>query len=233
MRCGAAAFEGPGKAGPDLKIKLVDKAAMARSGAVAQGLSAINTYIGENDPADYVRYVRNDLMGITRDDLAYDLGRNVDDSVHLFEEWGLPIWKTDAEGGPGPSTEGIAAKPLRGRRQAGALGQVADHDQRRILQVDRRRGGEESARHGPHPGARLHRQAGERQERPARIAGAVGFSVRDNTIHVYKAKAVLLAAGGCVNLFRPRSVGEGTGAPGIRCGTPAPPTRWRRKPAPR
>jgi len=32
--------------GIDLKIRLVDKAAMDRSGAVAQGLSAINTYIG-------------------------------------------------------------------------------------------------------------------------------------------------------------------------------------------
>ena len=83
--------------GQELKIKLVDKAAMDRSGAVAQGLSAINTYIGsEQDPADYARMVSNDLMGITRDDLAYDLGRHVDESVHLFEEWGLPIWKTDA-----------------------------------------------------------------------------------------------------------------------------------------
>ena len=40
------------KQGVDLKVKLVDKAAMDRSGAVAQGLSAINTYMGENDPAD-------------------------------------------------------------------------------------------------------------------------------------------------------------------------------------
>ena len=73
--------------GKDLKIKLVDKAAMDRSGAVAQGLSAINTYIGNRqDPADYARMVSNDLMGITRDDLAYDLGRHVDESVHLFEE---------------------------------------------------------------------------------------------------------------------------------------------------
>jgi len=46
---------------------------------------------------------------------------------------------------------------------------------------------------------------------PHRIAGAVGFSVRENEIYVYKFKACLLAAGGCVNLFRPRSVGEGTG----------------------
>ncbi|TRZ92333.1 MAG: adenylylsulfate reductase subunit alpha, partial [Rhodocyclaceae bacterium] len=85
--------------GKELKIKLVDKAALDRSGAVAQGLSAINTYIGDKqDPADYTRMVSNDLMGITRDDLVYDLGRVVDDSVHLFEEWGLPIWKTDADG---------------------------------------------------------------------------------------------------------------------------------------
>ncbi len=32
--------------GKELKIKLVDKAALDRPGAVAQGLSAINTYIG-------------------------------------------------------------------------------------------------------------------------------------------------------------------------------------------
>ncbi len=40
---------------PDKKILLVDKAALERSGAVAQGLSAINTYLGENTPEDYVR----------------------------------------------------------------------------------------------------------------------------------------------------------------------------------
>ncbi|WP_242445839.1 hypothetical protein [Chromatium okenii] len=113
--CGAAYEIGPWldeakKQGIDLKVKLVDKAAMDRSGAVAQGLSAINTYLGEQDPADYARMVSNDLMGITRDDLAYDLGRHVDDSVHLFEEWGLPIWKQ-------PGDEGKAlvdgGKPVR------------------------------------------------------------------------------------------------------------------------
>ena len=82
-----------------LRITMVDKAATDRSGAVAMGLSAINTYIGqENTPEDYVRYVRNDLMGIIREDLVYDVGRLVDDTVHLFEDWGLPIWKKDEEG---------------------------------------------------------------------------------------------------------------------------------------
>src|SRR4030067_2387293 len=105
--------------GTGLKIKLVDKAAMDRSGAVAQGLSAINTYIGDaQDPADYARMVSNDLMGITRDDLAYDLGRHVDESVHLFEEWGLPIWKTDENGERHDGSKGLPAlkdggKPVR------------------------------------------------------------------------------------------------------------------------
>ena len=83
------------KHGVDLSVKLVDKAALDRSGAVAQGLSAINTYMGENDPS--------------------------------------------------------------------------------------------------------------------RIAGAAGFSVRDHKIHIYTFKCCLLAAGGAVNVFRPRSVGEGMG----------------------
>ena len=43
--CGAA-FEINKWAPADMKIILVDKASLERSGAVAQGLSAINTYIG-------------------------------------------------------------------------------------------------------------------------------------------------------------------------------------------
>ena len=82
--CGCA-FECDRWATPQgLRITMVDKAATDRSGAVAMGLSAINTYVGrENTAEDYVRYVRNDLMGIIREDLVYDVGRLVDDSVHL------------------------------------------------------------------------------------------------------------------------------------------------------
>ena len=73
--CGAA-YEADRWASPQkLRVTMVDKAAVDRSGAVAMGLSAINTYIGSNPPDDYVRYVRNDLMGIIREDLVYDLAR--------------------------------------------------------------------------------------------------------------------------------------------------------------
>jgi len=205
--CGAAYEIGPWleaakKEGMDLKVKLVDKAAIDRSGAVAQGLSAINTYIGsEQDPADYARMVSNDLMGITRDDLTYDLGRHVDDSVHLFEEWGLPIWKQ-------PGDEGKAlvdgGKPVRsGKWQIMINGEsykwiVAEAAKKAL-------GTERIQEH-----VFIVKLVNDKTD-ANRIAGAVGFSVRENKVFVYKLKACLLVAGGCVNIFRPRSVGEGMG----------------------
>ncbi len=221
MACCGAAYEimrwadaAKAESGVDLKIKLVDKAAMDRSGAVAQGLSAINTYIGsEQDPADYARMVSNDLMGITRDDLAYDLGRVVDDSVHLFEEWGLPIWKTDADGvrhdgahsiGEGLPTLKDGGKPVRsGKWQIMINGEsykwIVAEAAKNALGMDRIQ-----------ERIFIVKLINDKND-PSRIAGAVGFSTRDHKVIVYKFKACLLAAGGCVNLFRPRSVGEGTG----------------------
>src|SRR6185312_348855 len=88
--------------GRDLKIVLVEKANIERSGAVAQGLSAINCYMGmqwgENQPEDFVRYARGDLMGLVREDLVYDIARHVDATVHKVEEWGLPILKNPQTG---------------------------------------------------------------------------------------------------------------------------------------
>ncbi len=221
MACCGAAYEimrwadaAKAENGVNLKIKLVDKAAMDRSGAVAQGLSAINTYIGsEQDPADYARMVSNDLMGITRDDLAYDLGRVVDDSVHLCEEGGLPIWKPAASGvrhdGAQSIGEGLPAlkdggKPVRsGKWQIMINGESYKWI---VAEAAKKALGMENIQERIF----IVHLINDKND-PTRIAGAAGFSTRDNKIVIYKAKAILLAAGGCVNLFRPRSVGEGQG----------------------
>ena len=47
--------------------------------------------------------------------------------------------------------------------------------------------------------------------RPNRVAGAVGFSVRDGNFYVFRAKAVIVTAGGASHIFKPHSVGEGMG----------------------
>src|SRR3990170_1673006 len=97
--CGAAVEASYWAKKNNLKVTMVDKAAMYRSGAVAMGLSAINQYVGlkdgENTMKDYCDYVRNDLMGVTREDLVASIARHVDSTVHLFEKWGLPIWKDE------------------------------------------------------------------------------------------------------------------------------------------
>ena len=90
--CGAA-FEA-NYWGDKLRVVMVEKAAIERSGATGEGLSAINCYMGQrygwNTPEDFVNYVVNDMMGLAREDLVYDVGRHVDSTVHLLEEWGLP-----------------------------------------------------------------------------------------------------------------------------------------------
>jgi len=208
--CGTA-FEVKKWASPDTKILLCDKAAMERSGAVAQGLSAINTYVGENSADDYVRMVRNDLMGIVREDLIFDLGCHVDDSVHLFEEWGLPVWKKSADGknmdgkkGQSVGTLKSGAKPVRtGKWQIMINGESY---KRVVAEAAKLALGEENI---------LERvfivELLNDANNPKQIAGAVGFSVRENKVYIIKAKAMMVACGGAVNIYQPRSVGEGKG----------------------
>jgi adenylylsulfate reductase subunit A len=204
-----------------IRVTMVDKAATDRSGAVAQGLSAINTYIGENTVEDYVRYVRTDLMGIIREDLVYDLGRHVDNSVQLFEEWGLPIWK---KGDDGFSLDGLQAKeagkpalnnggvPVRsGKWQIMINGEsykvIVAEAAKKALEYNKQATGVAQNHFERVFGVKPLMDA----DIPNRIAGAVGFSVRENKVYIFKAKAILDAAGGAVNIFRPRSTGEGTG----------------------
>ncbi len=181
--------------GRNLNITLVEKANIERSGAVAHGLSAINCYMGmrwgENQPEDFVRYARGDLMGLVREDLIYDIARHVDATVHKFEEWGLPIIMNpetghyQREGKWQIMIHGESYKPIIAEAARKSASQVVNHIMVTHLLRD--------------------------QTHPNRVAGAIGFSVRDGTMHVFRAKAVIVAAGGASHLFRPRSIGEGVG----------------------
>jgi adenylylsulfate reductase, subunit A len=191
--CGAAVEAAHWAKKHNLKVTLVDKAAVDRSGAVAMGLSAINQYVGikdgENTVEDYVRYVKNDLMGITREDLVYNIARHVDSTVHLFEKWGLPIWKDSEgkyvhEGRWQLMINGESYKVIVAEAAKNAIG--SDNIYERVFIV------------GPIMDGDV-------------CVGAVGFSVREEKFYVFKAKAVLVAMGGAVHVFKPRSSGEGLG----------------------
>jgi adenylylsulfate reductase subunit A len=195
--CGAAFEAAHWAKQHNLKVTLVDKAAMDRSGAVAMGLSAINMYIGlkdqDNTIKDYVKYVKNDLMGIARDDLVANIARHVDSSVHLFEKWGLPIWKDDDgkyvhEGRWQVMINGESYKTIVAEAAKNALKELGENGSyyERIFIT-------------------------EPLMDKDRCVGAIGFSVRDNKIYIFRAKSVLVAMGGAVHIFKPRSVGEGLG----------------------
>ena len=207
--------------GKDKKIVIAEKANIDRSGAVAQGLYAINCYMGtrfgENNPEDHVRYARIDLMGMVREDLLFDMARHVDSAVHQFEEWGMPIMrnpKTGAflrEGRWQIMIHGESYKPL----VAEAAKKSADKVFNRIcvthLLMD--------------------------ESKANRVAGAVGFNVRTGNYHVFKSKTVICGAGGASNIFKPRSVGEVAGrvwygGPHLsNGGTPSPRRRFEGRPA--
>ncbi len=181
--------------GRNLKIVLVEKANIERSGAVAHGLSAINCYMGmqwnENRPEDFVRYARGDLLGLVREDLIYDIARHVDATVHKFEEWGLPIMKNPdtghylREGKWQIMIHGESYKPIVAEAARKAASEVHNRIMVTHLLMDK--------------------------AHPNRVAGAVGFSVRSGDFYVFRAKAVIVSAGGASHIYKARSIGEGVG----------------------
>jgi len=201
--CGAAYEAAYWAKAANKKVVLVEKAAIERSGAVAHGLSAINCYLGlsgrsqftNNKPItleEFARYVTLDMMGVSREDLVVDYARNVDDSVHLFEKWGLPIWKDEngkyvREGRWQIMINGESYKPIVAEAAKKAIGEENIYERVFIthLLLDK--------------------------DDKNKVAGAVGFSVRDPIFYVFKAKAVIIATGGATGLFRPKSTGEGMG----------------------
>ena len=148
------------------------------------GLSAINCYMGmrwgENQPEDFVQYVRGDLMGIAREDLSYDIARHVDSTVHMFEEWGLPIFK-DAQTGKyvregrwQVMIHGESYKPIIAEAARKAATEVVERVMVTHLLPDARD--------------------------PNRVAGADGINVRDGSFYVFRAKAVIVAAAGASHI---------------------------------
>jgi adenylylsulfate reductase subunit A len=110
----------------------------------------------------------------------------------MFEEWGLPIFKTEdgrykREGRWQIMIHGESYKPIVAEAAKAAVGDGNVYERifvsHPLLDADD----------------------------PTRIAGVVGFSTRDYKVYVFKAKAVISAAGGATGVWRPRATGEGLG----------------------
>ena len=110
----------------------------------------------------------------------------------MFEEWGLPFFKTPEgkykrEGRWQVMIHGESYKPIVAEAAKKAIGEKNIYERIFMSHIllDK--------------------------NDPGKVAGAVGFSVRDKKVYVFKAKAVISSAGGATLVFRPHSVGEGLG----------------------
>jgi adenylylsulfate reductase subunit A len=171
---------------PNRRCLIVEKAHIDRSGCLAMGLNSINAYIhpGES-PESYLNYIKQEFMGLVREDLVLSIARGLNETVKKVEQWGLPIEK-EADG---------SYKP-RGRRAVRIIGErlkpiLAEAVRRHRVEV-------------------LNRVAVTNLIlKEGRVIGAFGLGARDGSLYVIRAKGIIVATGGASGLYKPTNPGSG------------------------
>jgi adenylylsulfate reductase subunit A len=180
-----AAWEARRVGGPNLGITILEKAYIRHSGSLAAGQNALNMYLNQGTPEDFVCYARYDLCGgPVREDILLSVAREVNETVALMEREGLPIKKRPDgrylnRGKWNVEINGAMLKPITARMAEKAGAEIYN----RVYVTN------------------LLKQQG-------RCVGAVGFGVRDGRFYVVRARAVLLTAGGCAGIYRPNNAGD-------------------------
>ncbi len=168
------------KNNPDLDVTIIEKAHIDRSGALAAGMDAINTYIGEEEtPETLVAWSRAQVGGgPLREDLALSNARILNECVESLEEWGVPFIKNEKGR---YKTRGRFDISIRGEQLKPIISEKTKSYNPRILN-------------------RV--VATNFISDKDRVAGAMGFGVRDGKFYVIKAKATVVATGGAAGLYR-------------------------------
>ncbi|MBZ4687526.1 MAG: adenylylsulfate reductase, subunit [Clostridia bacterium] len=174
---------------PDLKVTLLEKAHIDRSGCLAAGMDAINTYLKKGKTIeDFIKWSRSQAGGLLREDLAIKVAENLNKPVEEWEEWGLPIKKDEdteeyANRGKWDITiQGESMKPIIAEK-------VREYGCEVLNRV----------------------VATNYLTKDGRVVGAMGFGVRNGKMYVVKAKATCIATGGAAGLYKPYT-NDGSGS---------------------
>lgn len=168
------------KVNPDADVLLMEKANIERSGCLAAGMDAINTYIKKGRTVeDYVRWSRSQAGGLLREDMAVKIGENLNHPIEEWEKWGLPI-KHDDETDE-YITRGKWDITVRGESMKPILAEQVKKSGCRV---------------------RNRVTATNYLTKNGRVIGAIGFGVRDGKMYVIRAKAVCIATGGASGLYK-------------------------------
>ena len=165
---------------PNVRVTIMEKAEIMRSGACSAGMDAINTYIPEGKtPEDLVRWSRAQVGGgPLREDLALSNARELNESVDDLERWGLPILRDEQgriryRGKWDISIHGEQLKPIMAEKALESGADVYNRVTATALIM--------------HEG---------------RCTGAMGFGVRDGKFYIFRAKATVVSTGGAGTLYK-------------------------------
>lgn len=180
-----AASNAAGNKGPGLKILVVEKANIKRSGCLAAGVNALNAYITEGrTPRDYVEYAKKDADGIVREDLLYSISEKFNEVTAHLEKLGLVILK-DKDG----------KYVTRGNRNI----KINGENIKPILAA--------AVAKAPNVQVLNHVNIFDFSVHDNRIDGAFGFGIENDTFYAIEARAVIVATGGAAGLYRPNNPG--------------------------
>ena len=172
-------------ASPCLKILVVEKANIKRSGCLAAGVNALNAYITEGrTPRDYVEYAKKDADGIVREDLLYSISEKFNEVTAHLEKLGLVILK-DKDG----------KYVTRGNRNI----KINGENIKPILA--------DAVKKLPNVTVLNHVNIFDFSVHDNRIDGAFGFGIENDTFYAIEADAVIIATGGAAGLYRPNNPG--------------------------
>lgn len=168
-----------------LKILVVEKANIKRSGCLAAGVNALNAYITEDrTPRDYVEYAKKDADGIVREDLLYSISERFNEVTAHLEKLGLVILK-DKDG----------KYVTRGNRNI----KINGENIKPILAA--------AVAKAPNVQVLNHVNIFDFSVHDNRIDGAFGFGIENDTFYAIEAHAVIVATGGAAGLYRPNNPG--------------------------
>ncbi|MGO9613394.1 MAG: adenylyl-sulfate reductase subunit alpha [Dissulfurispiraceae bacterium] len=165
---------------PDLDITIMEKAHIDRSGALAAGMDAINTYIGEGEtPETMVAWSRAQVGGgPLREDLALSNAKILNECVESLEKWGVPFMKDEKghykkRGRFDISIHGEQLKPIIAEKTKNCKPRVLNRVAAADLLINN-----------------------------GKVVGAMGFGIRDGKFYIIKAKATVVSTGGAAGLYR-------------------------------
>jgi len=168
-----------------LKILIVEKANIKRSGCLAAGVNALNAYITEGrTPKDYVEYAKKDADGIVREDLLYSISEKFNEVTAHLEKLGLVILK-DKDG----------KYVTRGNRNI----KINGENIKPILA--------DAVKKLPNVTVLNHVNIFDFSVHSNKIDGAFGFGIENDTFYAIEAGAVIIATGGAAGLYRPNNPG--------------------------